>query len=62
MTEIVYDVSGLIINVYYDKFTRDIKWSIQSKIEVTPTFNSDQIETIISQLEKSLDYNWEKKS
>jgi len=54
MTEIVYDVNGLTIDVYYDKIDHSLKWSIQNTEDKTPIFNAAQIKTIIFQLEKSL--------
>lgn len=60
MTNIVYDVNNLTINAYYDKTTCTIKWSIQSEDGETSIFNAEQILTIISQLEKSLAYDWYK--
>jgi len=62
MTYVVYNVNGLTIDVCYAQFTHALKWSIQSDDERTPSFNAEQIKTIISVLERSLDSNWEKKS
>lgn len=59
MTKIIYDVNGLTIDVYYDRQSHEIKWSIQSDSEHTPIFNVNQIKTIIGELDKSLDFDWE---
>lgn len=59
MTKIIYDVNGLTIDVYYDRKSHDIRWAIQSHLDNTPIFNVNQLKTIIEELDKSLDFDWE---
>lgn len=61
MTKIIYDENGLTIDVYYDRKSHEIKWSIQSDSDNTPIFNVNQLKTIIEELDKSIDFDWEPK-